>query len=206
MNCLVKKPADLAAVNDCEETTLIRLARVDTALGEAARNRLIKRYDRWITQRCMQTLANEAIAYDAAQEVKLSMYKALRKFEGRSSLRTWLNSIIHNQCVSQIRKRQRATINPQTKALITLYENNQRQVQPDTDLPVEAVNQTLKALPVKAREVLQLRFYKELALEEISQVLGISLSSAKMRLYRALEQFKQVFQQFNQELVWGGVG
>ena len=48
----------------------------------------------------------------------------------------------------------------------------------------------LDQLGDNAREVLQLRFFHDYSLEEIAATLSISLSAAKMRLYRALEQFR----------------
>ena len=54
---------------------------------------------------------------------------------------------------------------------------------------VRQVRETLMRLPPKAREVLGLRFYGEAPLEEIARTLGIGLSAAKMRLYRALDLF-----------------
>ncbi|MGD1983977.1 MAG: sigma factor-like helix-turn-helix DNA-binding protein [Chromatiaceae bacterium] len=39
-----------------------------------------------------------------------------------------------------------------------------------------------------------LRFYRELSLEDIARTLGIGLSAAKMRLYRALAQFEAAFE------------
>jgi RNA polymerase sigma-70 factor (ECF subfamily) len=42
--------------------------------------------------------------------------------------------------------------------------------------------------------VLRLRFFEDRSLEEIAAVLTISLSAAKMRLYRALEQFSRHYQ------------
>lgn len=187
----------------CEQATLLRLARIDTALGEAARNALIEHYDGWITRRCRQILKNEANAQDAAQEVKISMYRALSRFEGRSSIRTWLNRMIHNQCVTQLRKQQRTVINHPALHELSVYEDCLGGDQPVAEWPVDAVRKVLQALPAQARDVLQLRFYKELALEDISIVLGISLSSAKMRLYRALEQFQGRYIQFAEELNWG---
>lgn len=196
MKVSVNKHAALyaATVADCEEATLIRLARLDSNLGKGARCQLVKRYDQWITRRCRQMLGNEANAQDAAQEVRLAMFRKLGQFEGRSTLATWLNRIIHNQCISLLRKQKSVEIDAKTEQLICLYESSRRPAQQDAEAMVEAVQAVLKALPLQAREVLQLRFYKELALEEISVVLGISLSSAKMRLYRALEQFRRYFQ------------
>jgi DNA-directed RNA polymerase specialized sigma24 family protein len=44
-------------------------------------------------------------------------------------------------------------------------------------------------LAPKTREVLMLRFYQGLALDEIAQALHDTLGAAKMRRYRALQQF-----------------
>ncbi len=55
---------------------------------------------------------------------------------------------------------------------------------------VKQVREVLAELPSQASEVLMLRFYSELGLEDIAATLGIGLSAAKMRLYRAIAQFE----------------
>tara|TARA_R110000868_G_scaffold411207_4_gene702303 strand:+ start:28455 stop:29177 length:723 start_codon:yes stop_codon:yes gene_type:complete len=195
MNNEQKKPTGLPlAMNiGCEETTLVRLARIDSALGERARCVLIKHHYNWIKQRCLHILANEANAHDAAQDVVILMYRAFPKFEGRSSVRTWLHTIVHNQCVSQIRKRQRSEMTGQQEAVITLYEMDQRHLSGLADLTIDDVRNALANLPLQVSEILQLRFFSEMSLEEISVVLGIGLSACKMRLYRAIDQFKKIY-------------
>ena len=187
------------ASTEYAEASLVRQARLGGYLGEQARARLIQQHYSWIRKRCLQTLRNEAEANDAAQEVALRMYRALPKFEGRSSLCTWLNTIVHHECVSAIRKRQRALLTAHLESLITLYERDQRTTQSGLDIPLIAVHEALDALPSPAKEVLQLRFFSELPLEEIGVILGISLSATKMRLYRAMEQFKKIYRQFNDD-------
>ena len=59
----------------------------------------------------------------------------------------------------------------------------------------QAVAAALQNVSDKAREVLLLRFYQECSLEEIAATLAISLSAAKMRLYRSLDQFKAEYLQ-----------
>lgn len=54
----------------------------------------------------------------------------------------------------------------------------------------QLVPEVLARLPPKAREVLGLRFFSGASLDEIARTLGIGLSAAKMRLYRALEFFE----------------
>ena len=43
------------------------------------------------------------------------------------------------------------------------------------------------------REVLVLRYYRELSLEEMSEVLGCTVAAAKVRLHRARNVFKQQY-------------
>lgn len=177
------------------EEKLMRLARLDGYVGERARSQLVQQHYSWIKQRCFYTLGNEADANDAAQEVALRMYRALSKFEGRSSIRTWLHTILHHECVNLIRKRQRSILSEHMQALVALHEIDLRDNRSHAEPATDAVQQSLNALPAQAREVLQLRFISELSLEDIGVVLGISLSATKMRLYRALDQFKGVYRQ-----------
>ena len=52
------------------------------------------------------------------------------------------------------------------------------------------VNQLLETLPDGDREVLTLRYVADLSLQEIADVCDISLSAAKMRLYRATDKIR----------------
>jgi RNA polymerase sigma-70 factor (ECF subfamily) len=77
------------------------------------------------------------------------------------------------------------------RALIALHEASHR------DLGHEGVfeesnrvREVLARLPSKSRDVLMLRFYRDLSLEDIAVTLDVGLSAAKMRLYRAMAQFK----------------
>ncbi|MDH3609812.1 MAG: hypothetical protein OEQ24_11300 [Gammaproteobacteria bacterium] len=42
---------------------------------------------------------------------------------------------------------------------------------------------------------MELRFFQDLSLDELSKYLNIKLSATKMRLYRALDQFKLIYDQ-----------
>ena len=54
----------------------------------------------------------------------------------------------------------------------------------------EVVGKMISSLPRCERDVLTLRFYLNLSLQEMSVYLGLGLSATKMRLYRALELFE----------------
>ncbi|WP_258179985.1 RNA polymerase sigma factor [Photobacterium phosphoreum] len=45
----------------------------------------------------------------------------------------------------------------------------------------------IPSLSINEQEIIKLRFYKDLSLDEISHILRITMSACKMRLYRALQ-------------------
>ena len=57
----------------------------------------------------------------------------------------------------------------------------------------ESVEEALAKLKEPEREVIVLKFMTGLTLQETANVMGVKLSAAKMRLYRALESFKEAY-------------
>ncbi|MDX1735312.1 MAG: RNA polymerase sigma factor [Halioglobus sp.] len=175
---------------DVDDEILLHRARQAGARGERARAALLQRHYGWIQERCARVLRNEADDMDAAQNAAMRIYDNLPGFEGRSSLRTWMSTIITRECLGIVRRGERHLLRDHVAQLILLHEEllrpRQESAESDRD---DRVAQTLGNLAPKSREVLQLRFYSDLSLEDISATLGISLSAAKMRLYRALDQF-----------------
>jgi len=83
-------------------------------------------------------------------------------------------------------------------ALIEIHEWSTRYREEFED--TAQVNLTLDKMPANTKQVLKMRYYLELSLEEVAHNLGIGLSAAKMRLYRAHDAFKQ---QHHQSMVTG---
>src|SRR3982750_1012349 len=82
-------------------------ALLDTARAgdEAAFARLIEPYPGQPHAHCYRMLGSVHDAEDALQEVTLRAWRALARFEGRSSLRSWLYTIGTNTCLNAIAKR-----------------------------------------------------------------------------------------------------
>jgi len=55
------------------------------------------------------------------------------------------------------------------------------------------VQDAIDKLKEGEREVLVMKFMSGLTIQEMAEVLGVGLSAAKMRLYRAMESFKAVY-------------
>lgn len=150
---------------------------------------LFKRYENALFHRCKYRLGNTQDAEDAVQETLCRAFKAIEQFEGKSSFRTWLYAIADNQCSTLASRRMRHVLSEHVSALIEIHERTSRYQQEFED--TAQVNQVLNGMPAKSMQILKMRYYTELSLEDIAHSLGIGLSAAKMRLYRAQDAFKQ---------------
>jgi RNA polymerase sigma-70 factor, ECF subfamily len=175
----------------------VLLARVRTcARGwKEARSQLLELHGASIYRRCLQRLGNAQDAEDATQETMLRALHGLRGFEGRSGLRTWLFSIADNESFSIARRQQRHRHSEQVRSLIRIHEKHQHRCVERDGEQTRRVRSTMERLPSSARQVLRLRFFRDASLDEIAQTLGIGLSAAKMRLYRALDRFAATYEE-----------
>jgi RNA polymerase sigma-70 factor (ECF subfamily) len=80
---------------------------IDAARGgdEAAFERLIERNRSGLQAHCYRMLGSVPDAEDALQETMLRAWRGLSKFEGRSSVRSWLYAIATNVCLRAIERR-----------------------------------------------------------------------------------------------------
>ncbi|MGD1056464.1 MAG: sigma-70 family RNA polymerase sigma factor [Solirubrobacteraceae bacterium] len=87
-------------------------ATADRALLERARDgdenaftRLVEPHRRELHAHCYRMLGSVHDAEDALQDALLRAWRAIARFEGRSSLRSWLYTIATNTCLDQIARR-----------------------------------------------------------------------------------------------------
>ena len=126
-------------------------------------------------------------AEDLAQETFIKAYQSLNSFLPKKKFFPWLYTIAINLTRNHLRKKR------------PLFVENFDHLQTDKNNPEQAVSKQQEAealaryiqrLPVSLREAIILRYYHYLHFEEISQILCISLSAAKMRVYRGLEKLE----------------
>lgn len=153
-------------------------------------NELLGRHRDWLVNHCSMRLGNRQDAQDVAQLVLVRAWQAIDRFEGRAAFRTWLYTIAENQCRTFMRQRMRYLQTEHIERLIELSLEHDDSTVAGSYALSQAVAIALDQLGDNAREVLLLRFFHDYSLEEIAATLSISLSAAKMRLYRALEQFR----------------
>jgi RNA polymerase sigma-70 factor (ECF subfamily) len=130
---------------------------------------------------------NEAEAQDLVQETLLQAFRSIHRFQGRSSIYTWLHAILLNLSRHHRRSQRRIIYDDDLVNRETADENP---VHPDANAASSALRRALRQLSALHREVIILRYYEDLKIHEIAAELGISKGTVKSRLHYALQQLQ----------------
>ena len=160
----------------------------DAVQTEARLEELVARYQTSLYRTCCLYLGDAALAEDAVQETFLKAYRALPRFRGESSEKTWLMRIAVNTCRDAMRS--------------GWFRHTDRRVTPDmlpeAAAPAEAGDDALLAevmnLPAKQREVVLLYYYQDMDTHEVAKALGIAHSSVSGRLRSARARLRAVLE------------
>ena len=129
------------------------------------------------------------------------MFHKIASFEGRSKFKTWLYRVVYNLCIDRQRKVARRYKGDTSVAEQITDNENIRSATRGTRGVQDQVNSAIAKLREDDQEIIVMRFVTGLTIAEIAETLEIKLSAAKMRLYRAQEQFKE-----NYDAIKGGRG
>lgn len=162
--------------------------------GHADRfSEIVRRYQRSLARVAESQLACRDQAADAVQETFVAAYKSLSTYDSRYSFKTWLWTILLNECRRQYRQsktRERFGAGQGTPVASLADKIDEHQPPPDTQLLAAEQRQLLKTLLAGLSDgqadAVRLRFFGGLKFQEIADVMDCSLPSAKARVRRGL--------------------
>ncbi len=151
---------------------------------------LVQLYQKRGVANCRHRTRDPNVAEDLAQEVFVKAFFGIRRFEGRSSFRHWLQRIKINHCLTHIKKRSSAgeqldieDPGVQQAEELQVAPQAQRLVEQGSDR--EAIREVLDTMADTLRIPLVLRDMDGFSYEGVADSLRISLSATKMRIKRA---------------------
>jgi RNA polymerase sigma-70 factor (ECF subfamily) len=205
------------AVPEDEDSLIIRLRRGD----ERAFDELVDRHHSALIRMAMGYVTDREVAEEVVQDTWIAVIKGLNRFEGRSSLRTWIFGIV-------IHKAKDRGVRDKRQVAFSAFESpddaSEEGIDPsrfqqsgerighwafppqpwDEQTPeklladqqaVTAMNKAIEALPSTLKAVLILRDIEGVEAKEVCKVLNITETNLYVRLHRARERVRAAVEQ-----------
>jgi len=180
-------------INSEQVEVLVRKCQSEAPFGTKAFKDLVELFQPSVHRFCYNYIKNENDAEELTQTIFLKVYHNIKNFKFDSKFKTWLYRVAVNQCADLYNKKKKQA---KLKKEMAEYKNTtpkNEKSQIDKLTLTDDISSYLQKMPAPEREILILRFYEDLKVKEISETLDISLSAAKMRLSRAVEHFKILY-------------
>jgi RNA polymerase sigma-70 factor (ECF subfamily) len=166
---------------------------------ERAFEEFVRMHQHQVFGLCLRMLGSAAEAEDVAQEVFLSVFRAIHRFREECRLSTWVYRICRNQCLNRLSfLKRRAGERTQafedahlisTDALEPPKSMSGEVPRPDRIVEGKQLEELLqlqiKNLSEEHREIFILRDLENLSYEEIETITGLPEGTVKSRLHRA---------------------
>lgn len=123
---------------------------------------------------------------DALDAVQNSVCKALEHYESlrnEAAIKTWFYRIVINESIALLKAKNRVVLSEDDEYWDIPYEETGFQIHDDL---YEQINQLEKDV----QNIIKLRFYEELSLNEIARIVKMNLNTVKAKLYRGLKTLK----------------
>jgi RNA polymerase sigma-70 factor (ECF subfamily) len=132
---------------------------------------------------------NQHEAEEVLQDVYVKIFERKARFDGRSSLKTWLFAVIRKTAASRMRQRALhdvLTAKWARREIGPAAPNAESQMQMSETSAALVI--ALRNLARRQREVLELVFYHDMTIEEAAGAMGVSIGSARVHYARGKKQ------------------
>lgn len=166
--------------------------------GDArAFEQLVRCHQRAMYAVALRILGNPADAEEAAQDGFVAAWRRLPQFRSDARFSTWLYRIVVNQAVSELRRRARRA---GTSVDLSDIDASDQPVALNTDpyqrseasALLAELRAALAALPTDLRVCWVLREVENCSYEEVATIVGVSLDTARGRIYRARRRLAEM--------------
>jgi len=163
----------------------------------AAFEAVFNQYHSAIYNYIYRLIGNPEDAFDLTQDTFLKAYQALPRTSPDLKISAWLYRIATNVCLDELRHRKLIRWQPWESFLSVFHPSQIARDNPERDAlhqeNQEEVQAILGRMNPKYRLCLILREYQDLSYDEIAEVLCTTRAAVKSLLFRAREEFRQVY-------------
>ena len=134
---------------------------------------------------------NPSSAEELISDVFFDVWQQAGRFEGRSAVETWLLSIARFKALSHLRRRPHEELDEEIAESLGDETDTPEVIVQKAD-KAEKLKACLKALSREHREVVDLVYYHERSVEEVSQILSIPENTVKTRMFYARKRLAEL--------------
>ena len=192
---------------------------------ESAFATLVERYHGRLLRLAQTFVSNQAVAEEVVQETWMAVLKGIHRFEGRSSLKTWIFQILQNLAKTKGKREHRyvsffdvgSSTDPEENGGIepervrtSNHLTSHQAISPttrDENTPerllvakesLAQIEQAIQALPSNQRQVIVLRDIEGVDSEEACQILNITSTNQRVLLHRARSKVRRALNPYLQ--------
>lgn len=223
MGTAYQAPGSASASADAPAASELELVAALRRGDEAAFVHLVERYQPTMLRVAALYVHTPATAEDVVQETWLGVLRSLERFEGRSSLKTWIFRILANRARSRGEREGRSI---PFSALAGGEDNDEPAVEPERFLPPDhgrwpghwsslpqsweglpeqqllagetasLIKATIQALPSAQQMVISLRDVEGWSSDEVCAALGVSDGNQRVLLHRARAKVRRALEHY----------
>jgi RNA polymerase sigma factor (sigma-70 family) len=166
-----------------------------------AYNELMRLYRDPIYFMLYEKVGDQELAKDLTIEALGKAFRKLHMYTPDYTFSTWLYTVARNNCIDYLRKHKLPTISIDKMMLDEDGKRNTFDLKSDSPNPegvmikkqrIAILRQIVDQLKPKYRDLVKLRYFKELSYEEIATLLEIPLGTVKAQLHRSREQLFKI--------------
>lgn len=177
------------AMKSSEEPSLLERARRG---DRDATELLVRAHLRDVYEVTLRVLGDRDAAADAAQDTFVNALRALPRFRGESSFRTWLMRIALNTARSWGRRKTRRRESPLMLAEEVASQEPDAATRVVTNSEAERVERQLALLPEKQRLAVSLRLQQGLSYAEVGAICGSSEGAARVNYHLGIKRLREL--------------
>lgn len=172
-----------------EEASIIEKSQRDPVHFRALYEKYFKRIFLFVYRR----VGDKESTGDLTSQIFMKALMNIKKYESRGlPFSAWLFRIALNECSNYFRKQKRERcVSLDSAAVDTLFEEITAD-QGKTEL-LEKLPLMLQRLSSEELQIVELRYFEQRPFKEVADILGITETHAKVRVYRALDKMKKMF-------------
>jgi len=175
------------------QTEVVLLQRVAGGDRDAFAE-LYNRLQRPLFGYLMKLVRDREMVEDVLNETLMEVWRQAARFEGRSSVNTWVFSIAHHRAVSKLRKKRETSLDEEQAAAIEDEGPTPDKKAESSDMS-RLLAKLMEQLSFEHREILHLAYYQEFSVQEIADALDLPPNTVKTRMFYARQRLKVLLEE-----------